>query len=307
VGVLGGDLLKEFGLVPAKATSPRAVESVDAYVDVEAPLGPITLWQAPLSPTPMPVVASTPAVPEPTATPPASAQIWQPATRTAWQWQLTTPVDASVDFPVYDIDLFDNDAHVVAALHAAGRRVICYMSVGSWENWRPDASKFPESVKGPTIPDWPDERWLDIRQLNVLGPIIEARFDLCKAKGFDAIEPDWIDNYVQKTGFPISYADQITYNTFLANAAHARGLSIGLKNDINQVADLLPLFDWALNEQCFEFAECETLRPFVAAGKAVFQVEYNIEPSRFCAQANAMNFNSMKKNRKLDAYRVACR
>jgi hypothetical protein len=307
VGVLGGDLLKEFGLVPADATSPRPAERPDAYVDIEAPIGPISLWQAPLPPTPVPVVEPMPTVPEPTATPPASAQIWQPGTRTPWQWQLTTPVATSVDVPVYDIDLFDNDASVVAALHAEGRRVICYMSVGSWENWRPDASKFPESVKGPTIPDWPDERWLDIRQLNVVGPIIEARFDLCKARGFDAIEPDWIDNYVQKTGFPISYADQITYNTFLANAAHARGLSIGLKNDLYQVADLLPIFDWALNEQCFEFAECDTLRPFVAAGKAVFQVEYNLDPTQFCPQANAMNFNSMKKNRELDAYRLACR
>jgi hypothetical protein len=233
--------------------------------------------------------------------------IWRPPPQTAWQWQLTTPVDQSVDVPVYDIDLFDNDATVVAALHAQGRRVICYMSAGSWEVWRPDASAFPDSVKGLTIPDWPDERWLDIRQLNVLGPIIEARLDLCAAKGFDAVEPDWIHNYAARTGFPLTYQDQITFNTFLANAAHARGLSIGLKNDLNQVADLLPLFDWALNEQCFEFDECDTLQPFVAAGKAVFQVEYNLNPSQFCPRANAMSFNAMKKNLNLDATRQACR
>jgi hypothetical protein len=128
-----------------------------------------------------------------------------------------------------------------------------------------------------------------------------------KQRGFDAVEPDWIHNYAAHTGFPLSYQDQITFNTFLANAAHRRGLSIGLKNDNGQITDLLPVFDRALNEQCFEFDECELLRPFVAAGKAVFQVEYNLDPSQFCTRANAMNFNSMKKNLKLDAFGQACR
>ena len=130
---------------------------------------------------------------------------------------------------------------------------------------------------------------------------------MCKAKGFDAIEPDNIDGYTNSTGFPLTAQDQITYNTFLATSAHQRGLSIGLKNDIDQVTTLLPLFDWALNEQCFEYQECDKLIAFITAGKAVFNVEYNLQTHAFCPQANAMNFNSLKKNLQLDAFRVPCR
>ena len=105
--------------------------------------------------------------------------IWIPPQQVNWQWQLTSPVDVTIDAQVYDIDLFNNDASVVKALHDKGRKVICYVSVGTYEGWRPDAAKFPESVKGQILPDFPDERWLDIRQLDILKPVIDARFDLC--------------------------------------------------------------------------------------------------------------------------------
>jgi hypothetical protein len=39
----------------------------------------------------------------------------------------------------------------------------------------------------------------------------------------------------------------------------------------------------------------------------VFHVEFNLETGAFCPQANALNFNSMKKNASLDAARWPCR
>jgi uncharacterized protein (TIGR03437 family) len=232
---------------------------------------------------------------------------WIPQQNTSWQWQLTGAVDLSVDAEMYDIDLFDNEASVVAALHARGRKAVCYVSVGTFEPWRPDAARFPEAIKGRALADFPDERWLDIRRWDLLGPIMEARFDMCRAKGFDAVEPDNVDAYTNRSGFPLSGQDQINYNRRIAEAAHARGLSVGLKNDLDQIPELLPYFDWALNEQCFQYRECEALGAFVRAGKAVFTVEYEIRPEAFCSQANAMNFNSLHKNYDLDVYRVACR
>ena len=226
---------------------------------------------------------------------------------TSWQWQLTTPVDVSIDAEMYDIDLFQNDASVVAQLHAAGRKAVCYVSVGTYEPYRPDSPTFPATVKGKAMSDFPDENWLDIRRWDILGPIFEKRFDLCKAKGFDGVEPDNVDGYSNETGFPLSYNDQLVFNRRVADLAHSRGLSVGLKNDLAQVNDLLPSFDWALNEQCFQYKECDTLSPFVAAGKAVFNVEYLRKPDQFCTQANALNFNSLAKNLNLDVYRVACR
>ena len=134
---------------------------------------------------------------------------------------------------MYDVDLFDNDEAVVMALHSAGRKVVCYMNAGGWEEWRPDAQQFPDEVMGANLDDWEGERWLDIRRLDVLGPIMEARMDLCGAKGFDGIEPDNVDGFLNDTGFPLTYEDQLSYNIWFANAAHERGLSIGLKNDSN--------------------------------------------------------------------------
>jgi hypothetical protein len=237
----------------------------------------------------------------------SGAGVWRPAPGTSWQWQLTSPVDESVEAAVYDVDLFDNGSEVVASLHARGRKAICYLSAGSWEAWRPDAHRFPPQVLGRSLDGWPGERWLDVRRIDVLRPIVEDRLDLCRAKGFDGVEPDNVDGYANDSGFPLTAEDQLRYNVFLAAAAHARGLSVGLKNDLDQVEDLSPYFDWAVNEQCFEYDECEALEPFIAAGKAVFHVEYRLETRQFCPQANAMRFSSMRKDLSLDEKREPCR
>jgi len=238
---------------------------------------------------------------------------WRPPVGTSWQWQLTDlPIDPSFEIDMYDIDLFDNDASTVAALHAQGRKVICYMSVGSWEDWRPDADQFPPSVLGEDYEGWPGERWLDIRQIDLLAPIMRARLDRCKSKGFDGIEPDNMDGYANDTGFPLTYQEQLDYNIWLAQEAHARGLSIGLKNDDEQVVDLLPYFDWALTEDCFAEEWCDAMAPFVAVGKAVFAAEYTDELSahqfsnQVCPQAEKLKFSAILKDRDLDARRRAC-
>ncbi len=237
------------------------------------------------------------------------AAIWRPAPGTSWQWQLSGPLDPSVEAAVYDIDLFDVEADVVTDLHTQGRRVICYLSAGSWEDWRPDRDDFPTEVIGRRYAGWPGERWLDIRRIDLLAPIMRARLDLCQAKGFDAVEPDNIDGYQNRTGFPLTAKDQLAYNRWLAAEAHARGLSIGLKNDPDQVETLLPDFDWALTEDCFAEGWCRDLIPFVAAGKAVLAAEYTdtgVSLDMLCPQAKALGFSLILKHRDLDAYRVTC-
>jgi hypothetical protein len=180
------------------------------------------------------------------------------------------------------------------------------MSAGSWEDWRPDAPQLPVEVRGGELDDWPGERWLDIRRIDAVGPVMEARLDLCRSKGFDGVEFDNVDGYANETGFPLTYQDQIRYNVFLANAARERGLSPGLKNDLEQIPDLLQHFEWALSEQCFEFDECDALNAFIREGKAVFVAEYSLETQQFCPQARALQFNSIKKQLDLGAWREAC-
>jgi len=235
------------------------------------------------------------------------ANIWRPQVETTWQWQLVgQPIDTYFDVDMYDIDLFDNDSDIVDELHNQGRVVICYVNAGGWEDWRPDAASFPQEIIGENLDDWEGERWLDIRQLDVLGPILEARMDDCRDKGFDGVEPDNVDGYLNDTGFPLTYDDQLAFNIWLSEQAHRRGLSIGLKNDLDQISDLISHYDWALNEECFQFDECETLLPFIESGKPVFNVEYALEPSEFCDQALKSGFMSLKKNLDVDATRQAC-
>lgn len=135
---------------------------------------------------------------------------------------------------------------------------------------------------------------------------MRARLALCKAKGFDGVEADNVDGYANPTGFPLSGADQLTYNRWLARTAHSLDLSIALKNDVDQARQLQPSFDYALDEQCYQYSECGKLNPFVAAHKAVFEVEYYLPTSKFCSRANAAGFMSMRKDINLGASRQAC-
>jgi hypothetical protein len=206
---------------------------------------------------------------------------WKPAQHLTWYWQLQgtprlEPVAAT------DIDGFENGAAEVAKLHAAGQHVICYIDVGTWENFRPDASKFPKSVLGRSN-GWPGERWLDIRRLSVLEPLMTARFQMCAHKGFDAVEPDNIDGYVNATGFPITAAQQLIYDKWVSAKVHALGMAVLQKNDPEQATQLQPRFDGVLDEQCNQYSECGSFAPYLKAGKPVVNAEYrtSLYPS-FC-------------------------
>lgn len=149
--------------------------------------------------------------------------------------------------------------------------------------------------------DWPDERWLDIRQLEALEPLLRMRAKMCRDAGFDALDWDNVDGYTHNTGFPILGKHQLAYNLLLAKTAHDAGLAVGLKNDLNQVAVLEPAFDFAVNEQCHEFQECELLRPFQRKGKAVVQIEYVQPLDTICPPANAAGRSTMVMDRALSA------
>ncbi|MBV6703280.1 endo alpha-1,4 polygalactosaminidase, partial [Kitasatospora aureofaciens] len=193
----------------------------------------------------------------------------------------------------------------VAALHAKGRKVICYINAGSWENFRPDSAAFAKALQGSDT-GWKGEKWFDVRKIDQLKPLMAARFDMCRSKGFDAIEPDTIEAYNQNSGFPLTGDDQIKYNRMLAELAHERGLAIGLKNDLDQIPALINDFDFAVNEECSQYDECDRVAPFVKAGKAVFHVEYKLDADQFCGKTKSLGFSSMQKKLDLNAWRKPC-
>lgn len=257
--------------------------------------------------------------------------VWHPAPGTTWQWQITGHVDPTLPVDMYDIDLYDAqpaassytvpgfgtvhvpkgvNAGIVHELHSRGRIVICYVDSGAWENYRPDRSLFPRTVIGKTT-GWTGERWLDIRKKSRASfePLIAARFDLAKRTGCDGVEPDQNNPWGNHPGFPITLHDQKAWYLEVARLAHERGLSVGQKNGIETTdADTIRAFDWDLNEECNKYDECSALRGYIAAGKAVFQVEYADEgmTTRFCSHDNAQRFDGLLKRLDLNSWRHSC-
>ncbi len=208
----------------------------------------------------------------------------------------------------------------VRALHVRGARVIGYIDVGTAETWRPD---FPElqafdqscdgCLFGNPLSNFPDEYWLNINtDVTGINPntgqsetarqflLDEMLTRLKEARliGVDAVEFDDVDAYQSDTGLSISAGAQMQYNATLANMAHRMGLSVGLKNDLDQADALQPYFDFAINEECWQFRECAALKPWPSLyGKAVFNVEYELKPASFCPKADSpqFDFNSIRK------------
>jgi len=221
------------------------------------------------------------------ALPGAAAAYWQPPARPTFYWQLQGTIDTAVPAAVYDVDGFETTAAEVAALHASGKHVVCYVDVGTAENFRPDYSEFPASVLGRKN-GWPGERWLDIRQTGIVEPIMAARFKMCAEKGFDAVEPDNIEAFSNNSGFPITAAQQLAYNLWVAETVHGLGMAVLQKNDGEQAEAMAPSFDGALTEQCNQFHECGDFAPYLDAGKPVINAEYRLKTTKFCAADEAL-------------------
>ncbi len=227
---------------------------------------------------------------------------WKLPAHPTWYWQLTDKVNNAEPVEIYDIDGFENSAAEVAELHAQGKRVVCYIDVGTAEKFRPDYKEFPKSVLGKSN-GWPGEHWLDIRQLSVLEPIMAARFQMCKEKGFDAVEPDNMEGYANKTGFPLTAAEQLTYNEWVADEVHALGMAVLQKNDGEQTPEQQPFFDGAITEECNQFHECSDFEPYLVAGEPVLNAEYKLKTSRFCAADEAAGIMGARFNLALNGKR----
>ena len=232
---------------------------------------------------------------------------YKPKPGISWQWQLQGEIDTSYDVDLYDIDLEETPQSIINELHNRNIKVICYISAGSWEEWREDADGFPESVLGKDYEGWPGEKWLDISRYEQFADVMLARLDLAVQKDCDGIEPDNIHAYQEDTGFPLTYQDQLEYNKWLAREAHKRNLSIAIKNDGEQVPDLVNDYDFAIVEECFEWDECDPYIAFIEAGKAVLGVEYGLRTTAFCKEANELNFSWLKMEYELDGKRISCR
>ncbi len=249
----------------------------------------------------------------PIAPPPITENWFQPAPMTTWQWQIQGAVNTSYDVDIYDIDLFDSSVALIQQLQQSGKKVICYFSAGSYEEWRFDADQFEPGDLGNPLDGWPGERWLDVRS-NTVHTIMKNRLDLAALKGCDGVEPDNVDGYTNDSGFNLTAEDQLFFNRLIANESHLRKLSIGLKNDLDQIEELVDYYDFAVNEQCEVYSECDALTPFISKGKPVLHVEYdpiyiNSEAQRdtLCNEMINRQFSTLILPEALDdSFRFSC-
>ena len=191
-----------------------------------------------------------------------------------WDWQigLTTPLQRTgrraVD--IYDIDGFLTTPAQVHAIETrwqastlAHPKTICYLDL-AWEDYRPDASPsprgsyFPAAALGNVYYGYPEERWVDFRQLDALKPMLRERIGMCARKGFDAVELDDIDSFdpPSTTGFRLTPGDAQNYLAYAFNLIHSDGMTGLWKNS--------PLLSWwgrqyadgAVLEECYTYHMC---------------------------------------------------
>ena len=190
-----------------------------------------------------------------------------------WDWQIgrVTPLERTgrhaVD--IYDVDGFLTTAAQVHAIETSWQaatlphpRTVCYLDL-AWENYRPDGSPeprgmFPAATLGNVYYGYPDERWVDFRQLDELKPMLDERLEMCARKGFNAVELDDIDSFdpPSTTGFHLTPGDAQNLLAYAFNEIHRLGMAGLWKNS--------PYLSWwgrrytdgAIVEECYVYHEC---------------------------------------------------
>jgi hypothetical protein len=249
---------------------------------------------------------------------PWQKKLWAPKPFDSWDWTITGTIDTSLDVVMYDIDWEDAPQSVVSQLKSKGKKLACYIDVGTAENWRSDFKKFPKEVQGKLInPPWTDQYWLDARRLDILMPIMIERFKVCKAKGFDTTQYDDLQGWDPEsepdgTGFPLTEQDIIDYTVLLADESKSMGMGAAFENNYNSTKELEPYTDWYIMEEGERWGETSYTAPYRNAGKAVFAAEYTDnsfgnDTGKFCKAYNALKIRCIQKHRYLYATpRVDC-
>lgn len=239
------------------------------------------------------------------ATPVNAATWWHLSNITRFNVEFSGPLDVTTNSKVQLIDRdWQASASDFAKIHQAGMHAVCYVDVGGWESYRPDASKYPASVLGATVGGWPDERYVDVRQRSVLEPILMSRFRTCKNKHADAVDTDLDDQYLGDIGFGLTESDYETYDKWIASDLHGLGLAWVMKGGITGdsfIKDMTPYLDADIDESCFEYSECSALAPIYNAGKPVLEIEYGGAKSDICARSAAKHMAVARKNMDLDS------
>jgi Glycoside-hydrolase family GH114 len=228
---------------------------------------------------------------------------WRPGlAERSFDIQLSVPLNLVRPADILALDLFTTPPERTAALRAHGVAIVCHVSAGRWQNWRPDAKSLSDTALGRSPSGWPGERWFDIRH-PALRPVLEQRLDLCRDHGFDGVLLADLDGYTKVSGFPLTPADQLAFNLWLADAAHRRGLAVGLVDNLGQAGELADRFDFLVASDCLVAGDCAAALAFSRAGKPVYLVAYtNVvrHMDLLCTEAAALGISLIFKTRTMN-------
>ena len=184
-----------------------------------------------------------------------------------WDWQIgrVTPLERTGEnaVDIYDVDGFLTTAAEVRTMETTWQaatlphpRTICYIDL-AWEDYRRDASPgggyFPAATLGDVYYGYPQERWVDFRQLDALKPMLDERISMCARKGFDAVELDDIDSFdpPSTTGFDLTPGDAENFLAYAFNEIHRYGMTGLWKNSPYLSSWGREYADGAIVEECY--------------------------------------------------------
>jgi hypothetical protein len=90
---------------------------------------------------------------------------------------------------------------------------------------------------------------------------------------------------------------------------------MGLKNAQTILSDVTTLVQFAVNEQCVQYGQCDSYSPFIASGKPVFHIEYPdsapnsvsaTERNADCNPPGGTEFSTVMKNMTLGGWVAYC-
>jgi hypothetical protein len=258
---------------------------------------------------------------------------WEPTALDNSNWQIILSSTLSISAPLepsdavtWDLDLFLTSSDIIDRLKVQGKTVFCYFSSGTSLPDQSDLSGLLPEDYGDSIPDWPDERWLDLRSERVWN-VMAGRITLAAQKGCDAIDPDrigkwlnnmrWLRKFLREVadgystggggGFSsaLTASDSTKFLKRMAGMAKSNGMSIGVKNAMEILDSVQGDVQFAVNEGCVINSDCNKYDAFIASGKPVFHIEYGRgnQASEFCRNSQ---LNTVIKNSDLDGWVHYC-
>jgi hypothetical protein len=206
---------------------------------------------------------------------------------------------------------------VVKAIHAAGHYSICYVEVGAFQTGYPDNRDFAPAdygnrAKRYQMQGYANEWYFDIAGFKgyvagkpgtLTGAAVDIakalgkRFHWCALEGQDAVEPDDLDGYTNRSasgarggGWGLTKADSAGFERWIAYQTHADGLAVFQKNDPANAPQDVSLFDGVITEECNYYTDpCAgsggDWNGYLAKRKPILNAEYKQDgetTAKFC-------------------------